>query len=78
LRVIAPGIGPLMEAKRSGRAWYWLLVLPLVGLLVPPIYNHEDPTLIGIPFFYWYQLAWVPISVAVTAFVYRKTKGSAR
>ena len=60
--------------RRRSRAWYWLLLVPLLGTLIPPIYNHEDPTLIGIPFFYWYQLAWVPIGVAVTALVYRKTR----
>jgi hypothetical protein len=64
-----------MREERSRRHWYWLLVLPLLGLLVPPIYNDIDPTLIGIPFFYWYQLLWVPISVAVTAVVYVKTRG---
>jgi hypothetical protein len=56
------------------RRWYWLLLVPLVGVLIPPIYNREDPTVIGIPFFYWYQLLWVPISVMVTALVYRKTR----
>jgi Protein of unknown function (DUF3311) len=59
---------------RPSRGWYWLLAVPLVGLLIPPLYNHADPTLIGLPFFYWYQLVWVPISVAITAFVYVKTK----
>jgi Protein of unknown function (DUF3311) len=60
--------------RRSHRAWYWLLLIPLVGLLIPPIYNSEDPELFGLPFFYWYQLAWVPLSVAVTAVVYVKTR----
>jgi hypothetical protein len=64
-----------MGEERSRRHWYWLLLIPLLGLLVPPIYNDVDPTLIGIPFFYWYQLAWVPISVAVTGVVYVKTRG---
>ena len=64
-----------MERDRSHRVWYWLLVVPLLGLLIPSIYNDVDPTVIGIPFFYWYQLAWVPISVAITALVYRKTRG---
>jgi hypothetical protein len=59
---------------RAHRAWYWLLLIPLVGVLIPPIYNRADPTLIGLPFFYWYQLVWVPIGVAVTAVVYRKTR----
>lgn len=63
-----------MERDRSYRRWYWLLLVPLVGLLIPSIYNDVDPTLIGIPFFYWYQLAWVPVSVAVTALVYTKTR----
>jgi hypothetical protein len=64
-----------MSEERSRRHWYWLLLIPLLGLLVPPVYNDLDPTLIGIPFFYWYQLFWVPISVAVTAVVYVKTRG---
>jgi uncharacterized protein DUF3311 len=56
------------------KSWYWLLLVPLLGLLIPPIYNHVDPELFGIPFFYWYQLAWVPLSVTVTWLVYEKTK----
>ena len=54
---------------------YLLLVIPLIGTLIPPIYNTKDPTLIGIPFFYWYLLAWVPISVACTAVFYRVSRG---
>ncbi len=65
-----------MERERSHRVWYWLLLVPLIGLLFPSIYNHTSPELIGLPFFYWYQLAWVPISVAITALVYVKTRGS--
>jgi hypothetical protein len=59
--------------RRRSNAWYGLLLVPLVGLLIPPIYNHEDPVLFGIPFFYWYQLLWVPVSAAVTYTVYRRT-----
>ena len=65
-----------MARKHTHRGWYWLLLVPLIGLLIPPIYNSADPTFIGLPFFYWYQLAWVPISVAVTGLVYHKTRGS--
>jgi Protein of unknown function (DUF3311) len=57
------------------RGWYWLLVVPLLGTLIPPIYNSADPRLIGIPFFYWYQMVWIAISVACTTVVYRKTRG---
>jgi apolipoprotein N-acyltransferase len=57
----------------SGRGWYWLFVLPFFGTFFPWIYNTKSPELFGLPFFYWYQMAWVPISVTLTVFVYRAT-----
>lgn len=66
-------MGGNRRATRSS-AWYWLLLLPLLGTLIPPIYNREDPALFGIPFFYWYQLVWVPIGVLITVIVYRRTR----
>jgi Protein of unknown function (DUF3311) len=57
--------------RTAGRGWYWLLLLPLLGTLIPPIYNRADPTFIGIPFFYWYQMLWVLISAALTMTAYR-------
>ncbi len=59
----------------ANRGWYWLLLVPLVGTLIPTIYNSADPTFIGVPFFYWYQMLWVPLSVVCTLVVYRKTRG---
>jgi hypothetical protein len=63
------------ETSPRDRRWYWLLLLPLAGTLVPPIYNTEDPAVAGIPFFYWYQLVWVPVSVVVTLVVRRRAGG---
>jgi len=57
------------------RRWQWLLVLPFVGLLYPPLYATRSPELFGFPFFYWYQLAWVPLAAVLTWFVYRRTSG---
>jgi hypothetical protein len=54
--------------------WTWLLLIPLVGTLIPTIYNKTDPQFIGIPFFYWYQMLWIPISVLCTVLVYRATR----
>jgi uncharacterized BrkB/YihY/UPF0761 family membrane protein len=37
-------------------------VLLLIGIAVPlivPVYAHAEPSLIGLPFFYWYQMLWV-------------------
>jgi hypothetical protein len=64
--------------RTHSRAWYWLLLVPMVGTLIPPMYNMEDPTLIGIPFFYWYQLLWVPLSALLTLVVYRRTRRTER
>ncbi|HVB78024.1 MAG TPA: DUF3311 domain-containing protein [Candidatus Nitrosotalea sp.] len=56
---------------RSRDLWLLLLLIPFVLLLYPPIYNHVDPTLGGVPFFIWYQLLMVLVGAGVTALVYR-------
>ena len=62
--------------RRSDRSrWNWLLVVPLLTVLYPPIYNRTTPELAGIPFFYWYQLAAVVVGVTCTLIVYVKTRG---
>ena len=53
--------------------WYLLFVIQFVAVLWPPFYNKADPSWIGLPFFYWYQLLWVLISAAITALVYLAT-----
>ena len=52
----------------------WLLVLPLLSTLLPPLYNRIAPTLLGIPFFYWYQLAAISVGVLTTLIVYRVSR----
>ncbi|MEA2382746.1 MAG: hypothetical protein QOH72_2717 [Solirubrobacteraceae bacterium] len=71
------GPGPRgVRVRERNHAWYWLFLIPFVFTLVPTLYNKRTPELIGMPFFYWYQLAWVPITVIITVLVYRKTKGA--
>jgi hypothetical protein len=66
---------PESKAERHDRSpWNWLLLLPLVVTLFPPIYNSIDPALFDIPFFYWYQMAAIALSVVVTLAVYEKTR----
>jgi hypothetical protein len=59
---------------RGLRRWYLLLAIPFVGLLYPPLYAKHDPELFGFPFFYWYQLAWVPLTAVLTFIVYKKVR----
>lgn len=53
--------------------WYLLLLLPLAGLLYPPFYSRMDPMLGGIPFFIWYQFAWVFGGILTTLIVSKLT-----
>ncbi|MCS0605092.1 DUF3311 domain-containing protein [Streptomyces sp. LP11] len=47
------------------------LVAPFVAMLWVGSFAKTDPAFIGIPFFYWYQMAWVLISTALTVLAYR-------
>ncbi|MET8133526.1 MULTISPECIES: DUF3311 domain-containing protein [unclassified Streptomyces] len=46
------------------------LIAPFVAMLWVGSYTKTDPAFIGIPFFYWYQIMWVPLSTALTVTAY--------
>jgi hypothetical protein len=56
------------------RAAYLLLIVPFVATLLPWIYNRAEPSLFGLPFFYWYQLAWVVITAGILGLVVYLTR----
>lgn len=62
----------------KSRAWYWLLLVPFVATLIPPLYARSAPTLFGFPFFYWYQIVWIVLSAAIVWIVYAATRESER
>ena len=74
-RGVTRGTRPVHERNKG---WYWLFLLPFFGTFFPWIYNTKNPELFSIPFFYWYQMLWVPLTVILTIFVYRKTRGDVR
>ena len=47
-----------------------LLVIGIVGTLWVPIYARSAPKLGDFPFFYWYQLIWVPVVAILTTLAY--------
>jgi hypothetical protein len=64
-----------MTSKKANCCWlrYWprlLLVIPLLAILWVPSYNKIDPALGGVPFFYWYQLAWILVGATFVLLVY--------
>jgi len=63
------------KKRRTWSWWYLLFIVQVVVILWPPLYNKVEPTFVGIPFFYWFQLAWVIVSAVFTAVVYLATRG---
>jgi hypothetical protein len=62
-----------MEGRRPKKGAGWLLLLfliPFACLLWPPLYNISQPELIGIPFFYWFQLAAIIVTALLTLIAY--------
>ncbi len=46
------------------------LLVPIVALLWVSSYAKTGPEAGGVPFFYWYQLLWVPVSAVFTVAAY--------
>jgi hypothetical protein len=74
-----PGEHTRTEAAPTGwtavrfRSWNLLLLVPLITIL-PFLFNQENPTLGGMPFFYWFQLVIIPVGVLCTLAVHRLTR----
>jgi hypothetical protein len=62
----AKGMRVAEKRKRKGfRPLYLLLLLPYIAMMWVPSYNRIEPEIAGVPFFYWYQLAWIVLGAAV-------------
>lgn len=64
-------------SKMNQRKRRWLVPIifaPFVATLWVPFYDTIEPTLAGVPFFYWYQLMWIAISALLTVIVYFATE----
>ena len=72
--------GPMSRSQSPNRLtpWHLLLLIPYVAVLWVPFYNAVEPTILGFPFFYAYQMAWIVISSALIAVVYLVTGSRAR
>ena len=47
----------------SSARWTLIVVLLAPAVVLPllvPLYDSEDPTLLGFPFYYWFQLGMIP------------------
>ena len=61
------------KPTEGGLKRYWprlLLLIPFFAVLWVPFYNRLEPAFAGVPFFYWYQLAWILIGALLVLMVY--------
>jgi hypothetical protein len=62
---------PSQARVPAGRGHRWLrlvlLGLPTAALLALPLYNKVEPRVFGLTMFYWYQIAWIILAVALSA-----------
>ncbi|HEY1621981.1 MAG TPA: DUF3311 domain-containing protein [Streptosporangiaceae bacterium] len=71
---------PARSARHTG-VWVTvavLLIIAVVGTVWVPIYARATPALGGFPFFYWYQLLWIPLVAIVTSIAYLLARRAGR
>lgn len=62
------------SAPTDKSAWHWLLWLPILLPLMPFLYNRMTPRFIGLPFYFWAQLAFALLSSLTITVVHLATK----
>lgn len=63
--------GKRARTRKRPRLIYLLLAVPFIAMIAIGFYNRTEPAIAGIPFFYWYQLAWIPLGALLLLPVYR-------
>jgi hypothetical protein len=64
---------PRRRSHLLSRTWLLILILLAPAVVVPlwvSLYDREDPTLIGFPFYYWFQFALIIGAVVLTSSAY--------
>jgi len=61
---------PVPKRRNVKPIGFLLFLTPFIVLVWPPFYNMLQPKLVGIPFFYWFQLLWIVITALLTAVAY--------
>lgn len=71
---MAPHPTSTQPANRKSWTTWLMLLLPYLALCFPQLYARATPALLGFPFFYWYQFAWVVLTSLLLGVVYRRLK----
>ena len=65
---------PLRSSPPSRGTWIGICVLLTPAVVLPLLvwlYDKEDPTLFGFPFYFWFQFALIPVVSALTYLAFR-------
>ena len=65
----------------SSARWTLIVVVLAPAVVLPllvPLYDSEDPTLLGFPFYFWFQLGMIPVAVVLTVIAYYLAKAGDR
>jgi hypothetical protein len=74
-------VRPPKSSSPSRGTWIAICVLLSPAVILPlavPLYDSEDPALFGFPFYFWFQLALIPLAVILTVIAYYLAKGAYR
>jgi hypothetical protein len=61
---------PKISRTKRG-VWYVILFIPFFAAIAVPLYNRVEPSVFGIPFFYWFQFMLIIVAAIVTALAYK-------
>jgi hypothetical protein len=67
-RTAVPVVSPLRVVAAAS------IIAPFVGVLWIPSYNSWNPTVLAVPYFYWYQLLWVVITAVLMVVAFQTVK----
>ena len=62
--------GGELVAGKARQFYYLLFLIPFIGTLIPSFYSKVTPTLLGLPYFYWYLILWIIITGVIGGIVY--------
>lgn len=58
-------------SKLKRTVWLVILFIPFFVAIAVPLFNRIEPSLYGIPFFYWFQFVLIIVAAAVTGAAYK-------
>ncbi|MGE5624539.1 MAG: DUF3311 domain-containing protein [Bacillota bacterium] len=64
-------MSPTPPSRTKRLLWHVILFVPFFVAIAVPLYNRIEPSLWGIPFFYWFQFVLIVIAAAVTGLAYK-------